>query len=107
MADARMPEKFYELARPMLPAEKQPGPEGGRPPSGHYSVLKVIWFVLVTGCRWKDVPKEMGCCGLVLIKIIQEQNSYIRVALPEAKDCSAPLNTSRLRKWLTTNSPSS
>jgi len=63
MADARMPEKFYELAQPMLPAEKQPGPEGGRPPSGHCSVLKVIWFVLVTGCRWKDVPKEMGCCG--------------------------------------------
>jgi transposase len=26
-------------------------------------VLKVMWFVLVTGCRWKDVPKEMGCCG--------------------------------------------
>ncbi len=63
MADARMPEEFYELARPLLPAEKQPGPEGGRPPSGHFSVLKVIWFVLVTGCRWKDVPKEMGCCG--------------------------------------------
>jgi transposase len=63
MADARMPEKFYELAQPMLPAEKQPGPEGGRRPTGHYSVLKVIWFVLVTGCRWKDVPKEMGCCG--------------------------------------------
>jgi transposase len=26
-------------------------------------VLKVIWFVLVTGCRWKDVPQEIGCCG--------------------------------------------
>ena len=60
MADARMPEKFYELARPMLPAEKQPGPQGGRPPSGHYIVLKVIWFVLVTGCRWKDVPTRDG-----------------------------------------------
>jgi transposase len=63
MADARMPEKFYELARPMLPAEKEPGPQGGRPPVEHYIVLKVIWFVLVTGCRWKDVPKELGCCG--------------------------------------------
>lgn len=63
MADARMPEKFYELAQPMLPAEKEPGPEGGRRPIGHSRVLKVIWFVLVTGCRWKDVPKEMGCCG--------------------------------------------
>ena len=63
MADARMPEQFYELAVPMLPGERDPGPEGGRRPIGHYRVLKVIWFVLVTGCRWKDVPQEMGCCG--------------------------------------------
>ena len=63
MADARMPEKFFELARPLLPAEGESGPQGGRPPIGHYSVLKVIWFVLVTGCRWKDVPPELGCCG--------------------------------------------
>ena len=58
-----MPDRFYELARPMLPPEKEPGPEGGRPPVKHYTVLKVIWFVLVTGCRWKDVPREIGCCG--------------------------------------------
>lgn len=63
MADACMPEKFYELAFPMLPPEKEVGPEGGRRPKDHHTVLKVIWFVLVTGCRWKDVPKEMGCCG--------------------------------------------
>ena len=58
-----MPEKFYEVARPMLPLEKEPSPAGGRPPTTHRIVLRVIWFVLVTGCRWKDVPKEMGCCG--------------------------------------------
>lgn len=63
MADACMPERFYELAGPMLPPEKEIGPEGGRPPKAHRVVLKVIWFVLVTGCRWKDVPREMGCCG--------------------------------------------
>lgn len=63
MADACMPEEFYELAHPLLPAEKEPGPEGGRPPVTHYTALKVIWFVLVTGCRWKDVPRELGCCG--------------------------------------------
>jgi len=63
MADACMPERFYELARPMLPPEKKIGPKGGRPPKAHHIVLKVIWFVLVTSCRWKDVPKEMGCCG--------------------------------------------
>jgi len=63
MADARMPEKFYELARPLLPVEREVGPQGGRPPVTHYIVLKVIWFMLVTGCRWKDVPRELGCCG--------------------------------------------
>jgi len=63
MADAQMPEKFYELARPMLPEEKEMGPRGGRPRTSHRIVLKVIWFVLVTGCRWKDVPSELGCCG--------------------------------------------
>ncbi len=63
MADARMPEKFYELACPMLPPEKEVGLEGGRPPKAHRTVLKVIWFVLLAGSRWKDVPKEMGCCG--------------------------------------------
>jgi transposase len=63
MADACMPEKFYELACPMLPPEKEPGPQGGRRRTPHRTVLKVIWFVLVTGCRWKDVPQEMGCCG--------------------------------------------
>lgn len=63
MADACMPEKFYELAVPMLPPEKEIGPKGGRPPKTHHTVLKVIWFVLATGCRWKDVPIETGCCG--------------------------------------------
>lgn len=63
MADACMPERFFELARPILPPEKEIGRQGGRPPKPHHTVLKVIWFVLVTGCRWKDVPEEMGCCG--------------------------------------------
>jgi transposase len=63
MADACMPERFYELACSLLPAERERGPQGGRPPIAHDRVLKVIWFVLVTGCRWKDVPQEMGCCG--------------------------------------------
>lgn len=63
MADACMPEEFYESACPMLPAEKGIGLRGGRPRTPHRTVLKVIWFVLVTGCRWKDVPQEMGCCG--------------------------------------------
>lgn len=72
MADACMPEEFYELARPILPLETEIGPEGGRPRKSHHVVLKVIWFVLVTSCRWKDVPKEMGCCGETARTRLQE-----------------------------------
>lgn len=63
MADACMPEGFYEAVVSLLPAESEPGPQGGRRAVKHHTVLKVIWFVLVTGCRWKDVPQEIGCCG--------------------------------------------
>ena len=63
MADACMPEKFYELAEPILPEIGSVGPQGGRPRISHRIVLKVIWFVLVSGVRWKDVPPEMGCSG--------------------------------------------
>lgn len=39
----------------MLPARKPVGSRGGRPPIPHRIDVKVIWFVLVTGCRWEDV----------------------------------------------------
>ena len=63
MAIARMPEAFYELAAHHLPPEQAVGPAGGRPPIDHRSIVKVLWFVLATGCRWEDVPQEMGCSG--------------------------------------------
>lgn len=61
--EARMPEEFFEELKPLLPAESVVGRQGGRPPVGHSIVVKVIWFVLVTGCRWEDVPLELGCSG--------------------------------------------
>lgn len=61
MADARMPDEFFEKLSPFLPAEKSAGRRSGRPPIPHRVVVKVIWFVLVTGCRWEDVPLELGC----------------------------------------------
>jgi transposase len=63
MADARLPDDFYDLVSHHLPPEQPVGPKGGRPRIGHRVALKVIWFVLVTGCRWQDVPPEMGCSG--------------------------------------------
>ena len=60
---AQMPEEFFHELEPLLPPEKPVGPDGGRPRVGHKVVLKVIWFVLATGCRWEDVPRELGCSG--------------------------------------------
>ena len=63
MASARMPDEFFCELEPHLPPEQPVGPRGGRPRILHRVVMKVIWFVLTTGCRWEDVPKEMGCSG--------------------------------------------
>jgi transposase len=63
MANARLPDEFYDLVCHHLPPAPAVGPKGGRPRLGHRVVLNVIWFVLVSGCRWEDVPPEMGCSG--------------------------------------------
>jgi len=33
----------------------------GRPRSGDRECLDAILYVLITGCRWNDLPKEYGC----------------------------------------------
>src|SRR3954464_3137681 len=58
-----MPEAFCKLAATHLPPGQPVGREGGRPCLDHRDTLKVLWFVLATGCRWEDVPPEMGCSG--------------------------------------------
>jgi transposase len=63
MASARMPDAFYDLLSHHLPPEQPVGPKGGRPRIGNRIVLNVLWFVLASGCRWEDVPPEMGCSG--------------------------------------------
>lgn len=63
MAECRMPNEFYEIVKPYLPVDRPVGPKGGRPRISCRTVLKVLWYVLTTGCRWRDVPPEMGCSG--------------------------------------------
>ena len=70
--DARMPEEFFKHLDPQLPPEKPVGPYGGRPRIDHKTVMRVIWFVLSTGCRWQDVPLEMGCSGRTAHRRLQE-----------------------------------
>jgi transposase len=64
VAAAQMPEEFYDLLAHHLPPEPpRVGPRGGRPWVSHRVAVRVIWFVLATGCRWEDVPLELGCSG--------------------------------------------
>jgi len=63
MSSASLPPELYEELEPLLPEETPIGPQGGRPRIPHWIVVKVIWYVLVTGCRWEDVPSEFGCSG--------------------------------------------
>lgn len=61
--DARLPDALLKSVVGFLPVQAPPGSTGGRRPIEHAVVLRVIWFVLTVGCRWKDVPPEMGCSG--------------------------------------------
>jgi transposase len=73
MAVARMPDASFELAEHHPPPEPMVGPAGGRPPIGHRRILKVLWFVLATGCRREDVPPEMGCSGRSAHRFLQRR----------------------------------
>lgn len=72
MATAHMPEEFYDLLAHHLPAENPVGPQGGRPRVSHRVVIRILWFVLVTGTRWEDVPQELGCSGRTAHRRLRE-----------------------------------
>lgn len=63
MADTRMPNAFFDIVSHPLPPDEQVGPLGGPPAVPNQVILKVLWCVLTTGCRWRDAPIEMGFCG--------------------------------------------
>jgi transposase len=61
--DAQLPGEIYEYVRDLLPPQAPRRPQGGRRAIDSVVVLRVIWFVLTVGCRWKDVPVEFNCSG--------------------------------------------
>jgi transposase len=72
MSKARMPEEFFDELKPHLPPEQPVGPRGGRPRVRHHAVMRVLWYVLATGCRWEDAPRELGCSGRTAHRRLQE-----------------------------------
>jgi len=71
MAASRMPDAFFDLAAHHLPPERIANPAGGRPPLDNRSIVRSLWFVLTTGCRWEDVPDGLGCSGRSAHRFLQ------------------------------------
>lgn len=55
----QIPEALWERLLPLLPKYK-PSPRGGRPRLDLRQVANGIFYVLVTGCQWKAMPREFG-----------------------------------------------
>ena len=49
-------EKEWELIEPLLP----PKAPTGRPRADDRKTLNAILYVLTTGCKWMDLPREYG-----------------------------------------------
>lgn len=54
----RIPDDIWLGMAPMLSEEKKPGTKG-RPPVP-FRIMDGIFYILRTGCQWKELPKEYG-----------------------------------------------
>jgi transposase len=88
MAHSTMPEAFYDIAVHHLPPETAVGESGGRPRIPNRRVLRVLWYVLTTGIRWEDVPRELSCSG---------RTAHRRLRSWEAAGCWDRLHADLLR----------
>jgi Putative transposase of IS4/5 family (DUF4096) len=50
-------EERWERLLPLLPPQK---PRTGRPAEDHYRIVSGIFFVMRTGCSWRQLPKHFG-----------------------------------------------
>ena len=55
MRDTELTDEQWERIRPLLPPPRK---GRGRPRADDRRVLNGILYVLRTGCRWEDVPRE-------------------------------------------------
>lgn len=55
----RMPEKLWQRIEPLLPKYRRSS-QGGRPRVPLRYVVDGIFYVLRTGCQWKELPRYYG-----------------------------------------------
>lgn len=55
----QIPDPVWDQLEPLLPKYKR-SPKGGKPRLPQRQVANGIFYVLVTGCQWKAMPREFG-----------------------------------------------
>lgn len=53
-------DRLWELIEPLIPPRPAARRPGGRPRIDDRTALEGILFVLDTGCRWRDLPPQLG-----------------------------------------------
>lgn len=53
-------DRLWELLAPLIPSRPPGRAPGGRLRIDDRSALEGILFVLTTGCRWRDLPPQLG-----------------------------------------------
>jgi transposase len=56
VATKRLDDEQWKVIEPLLPSPKPMG----RPRANDRQTLDAILFVLRSGCRWEDLPRELG-----------------------------------------------
>jgi transposase len=56
----RVEDRVWELIEPLIPPRPVPRGPGGRPRIDDRAALEGILFVLDSGCRWRDLPPQLG-----------------------------------------------
>lgn len=80
MRQPLLSEVQWQKIEPLLPKVKRG--KRGRPPKDNRVVLEGILWVLKTGARWRDIPREIGVSGSVCWKRLRrwdEQNVWLRI----------------------------
>ena len=81
MANPILTDEQWNKIEPLLPKPKQRR-KRGRPRKGNRQVLEGILWILKTGARWRDLPKDFGVSPSVCwkrLRLWEEQGVWLRL----------------------------
>jgi len=73
MRDTDLSAKDWKLIQPLLPRKKR----RGRARVDDHRTINGILFVLKTGCRWKDMPREYGAPSTCWLRLVRWQREGV------------------------------